>query len=176
MQSAFSQIVEEENLKPSVQAIINQVEFVDHQSLSHFSHKDIFGLYFLNRGEHKVRDGMSYTPKVFTYRQVSILITSLYHTVPVATEPVLCTLPCFTTVLWPIRAGPVTLGAGANVEQVAGGAGHAPPDSQVFSCAADGHRLQYLAKSEVGVGAQSAASSTTPLEPILCRSGQPERG
>ena len=87
------------NLEPSVQAIVDQTESVNHQFLSHFSHKDVFGLDFLNRGKHKVRDGMSYTPEVFTYRQVGVLMASLNHTVPVATEPLLCTLPCFTTVL-----------------------------------------------------------------------------
>ena len=84
---------------------------------------------------------MSCFPEMFTYRQVGVLMASLNHTVSVATEPLLCTLPCFTTVLWPIRAGPVPLGAGANVEQVAGGAGHAAPDRQDFSCTADGHTV-----------------------------------
>ena len=93
-------------------------------------------------------------------------MSSLNHTVSVATEPLLCTLPCFTTVLWPIRAGPVTIGAGANVEQVAGGAGNATLNLQVFSCNADGHRLQYLAKFEVGIVAKSAATPTT--SPQVC--------
>ena len=81
---------------------------------------------------------MSCSPEMFTYRQVGVLMASLNHTVPVATEPLLCSLPCFSTVLWPIREGPVSLGAGANVEQVAGGAGHAAPDSQVISCTSFG--------------------------------------
>ena len=74
---------------------------------------------------------MSCSPEMFTYRQVGVLTASLNHTISVSTEPLLCTLSCF-------RAGPVSLGAGANVEQVAGGAGHAAPDSQVISCTAFG--------------------------------------
>ena len=119
---------------------------------------------------------MSCTPEVFTHRQVGVLMASLNHTVSVATEPLLCRLPCFSTVLWSIRTSPVSLRAGNNVEQVGGGAGNATPDLRVFSCTADGHRLQYLAKSEVGIGAKSAATPTTPFEPILHRSGQPDRG
>ena len=82
---------------------------------------------------------MAFTPEVFTYRKVGVLMASLNHTVSVATEPLLCTLPSFTTVLWPVRAGPVTLGAGTNVDEVAGGAGNAALDLQVLSCTTDGY-------------------------------------
>ena len=96
---------------------------------------------------------MSNFSKVSTHWQVCVLVTSLDDSVPVSTESLLCTLPSLSTVLWPIRAGPVTLGAGANVEEVAGGAGNGTPDKQLFSCAADGDRLQHLARVKVCVGA-----------------------
>ena len=65
---------------------------------------------------------MSCSPEVFTYGQVGVIMASLDHTISVSTESLLCPLPCLSTVLWPIRAGPISLGAGANVKQVAGGA------------------------------------------------------
>ena len=41
-----------------------------------------------------------------------------------------------------MRAGPVTLGAGANVQEVAGSEGNTAPDRQLLSFAADGHILK----------------------------------
>ena len=117
---------------------------------SNFSDKHIVGLNPLHRIEHKVRDGMSHSLKVCTNWQVWVLVTSLNDSVPMSTESFLCTL---STLLWPIRAGPVTLGAGANVQEVAGSTGNTAPDRQLFSCAADCHRLQHLARVKVGVEA-----------------------
>ena len=110
---------------------------------------------------------MTCTTEMFTHRQAGMLLASLHHTVPVATESLLSTLPGLTTILWLTGAGPVTLGAGSNVEQITSGAGYAPPDHQLLTCAADCHRLEDLSKPEVGIRAESAPAPTTPLETIL---------
>ena len=68
---------------------------------------------------------MSHSLKVVTNWQAGALVTSLDNSVPMSTESLLCTLPCLSTVLRPIWAGPVPLGAGANVQEVGGSSGYA---------------------------------------------------
>ena len=103
-------------------------------------------------------------------------MTSLDDGIPVPTEPLLSSLPSLPAVLWPVRAGPVSLGAGGNVQEVAGSAGDATPDWQLFPSVADCHRLHHLARVKVGVRAESAFTPSTSLKAILHRSGQPDGG
>ena len=110
---------------------------------------------------------MTCTTEMFTHRQAGMLVASLHHTVPVATESLLSTLTGLTTILWLTGAGPVTLGAGYNEEQITSGAVYAAPDHQLLTCAADCHRLEDLSKPEVGKRAESAPAPTTPLKTIL---------
>ena len=112
--------------------------------LSHFSHKHVLTVYFLHWCEHKISEIVSYFPEMAPNWQSGVHLTSLYNAISVSTKSVFSRLPCLSTILGPVRAGSVSLVAGPQVENIGGGAVHAPLYKELLASATNSDRLQDL--------------------------------
>ena len=118
---------------------------------------------------------MSSPPEMLSNWYGCVLVAGLGDGVAVATEPLLCRLPSFTTVLGSVRTCPITLGTCSKIQDVLSRAGQVTLDGQYLPCVADSHRLLNLSKLNVSVRAQSAFGPPTPLETLLSWSAKPVR-